>query len=446
MINLDALFSEEDREFMKLFATMTHPDTLTYEPDSGRYLCGVFFSSDEEYNGNITSFMDTFLRLYLYLLLKGENEEVYDKIKKVHNAFISFLKRSSPVPQIKELLKIAPLSLKWEPFDEKGSRFKSYVATDAREGDVCIYYLDTVDEVQNGIEAKERILDALLSLNDLDEEVKEFLQYLKSLNKEESNLEKYLFERLWKVETSLSVGVGEETVVGSLKPIIVRLGYFPTRLSPKEFVKRLMSAPKVREEFCAGDEEDCEEDILKVLREEGHIKWIKKVYEDEEFLGKMRQALRRLLSEMPKPVSKICFRKEETKYFNGAVKKLDAKPFYALLVAEIGVLKRAKNFLEEALKFDLPYLRVRSLSDGKLIKALAAEKLFPSWKILVERPRYHFEGEDAYQFTAFLLEVGAFLEALNHLQNMYRRNCFLFFALDTNLEEEEGSSGTRLGR
>ncbi|NPB07168.1 MAG: hypothetical protein GXO03_06165 [Aquificae bacterium] len=434
-------FDEESRRFTGIFARGERPDGLDYAPNGGEYLCGLFLSGEPGYDGQITAFLDHFRELY-YRFLNGERP--LGELGRLHRRLLAFFERRAPALNPLRLQSLRPASYPWKFLDQKGRPFKCYLAVSSDGGkDLRLYFVDEPFELRDDEErgelnlvAKRRILEAVKSLEGLDGEVYAFFDYLSRLNPD-YELEKELFNKLWKVETSLAVGFEESA---ALKPLVTRAGYLLKGLSSEEFLRRLAENEDVLWPLGV-DEELPEEEKVKALKEElekeGHLEWIVKVHDDESFRAKLRDAIARALNEVPKPLGCVCYKKHDPYYYKEAQKRLMARPFFPVLVAERAVLEKARAFLRRALKLNKPYLKLKELAADDRVTALTAEELFPGWERLKKERK--FVQEKALLFPAFMLEFGGFLEALAKLERERSALPFLFFGLDTSLDEEDGS-------
>ena len=483
-IDTSARFLEDGKRIMESFLR-------GYPLNESNFVCGVFYAGIEteeagKYNGGVSYFFERLAKLYYdalsWLGVWNNEEKVSPKISRlkkeiaeVSEEFIQFLRGDlekweepileEPKGKRKEEEGGEPLYIsKEKPFKiyyirkknsgKGGEVFSIYYVNEDFQKEVLeiiekMHKINDENETQAYSEIRKKLnsislratitlLEGLLKVTD-DQEVKKFFEFLKNLvefSLQNDDARKVLLPRFLKLKVdpyfaSPEGENGEEGLdsTGYLiyKPLIGRLGYFPSPLSEKEVLKRIGIG--MHDGFEKEYEKNSEEAINSLRKRLSTLQkllgsdpnyWISKLYgeESEEFLRKVRETLYLILQGKVQTVGRVPFEKEDNKPKNEASREYYIKGNKKLVLFFISerfpehekeeVTNGRKKFYE-TLKRGSKYLETKEKIIGN--RFIYFDYIFPDWDFLKEKERER-TLKWSEKFLAFLLQLGAWTKAL----------------------------------
>ena len=474
-----------DVNFSGRIAGMTFPSfskAKSITPDV--YVGGIFFAWDnEKYNQTLVSIFDSWVNHYVSLL-KDLISDTTKQIRKderwrnkIHERANELRKKTLSFFSGKEVMDIGKVpmkpiikgkSRKSRLIGRDRTRFTAYLGYPSREGELSFYYIDVnftkeILELNRALTNKEiSEVDYREKLGELKQiaikellkdvlrfskgEVKEFFELLLKLIDEskEDVIAKKTLERMLKIEIDFGIGSSfdSEDVEGNIevfKPVLTKVGYFPSPLTFKEALIKL--GKNLQEEIGEiKDEEELVEEVKELLDELGALEFFEKLYTDKDFLKEVRNTFARLLKEKSEKVKSISFSREKKTLFEGTKNIYSQGKYVPLILYESSNLRKAiYEFVSYRFMKPQPdkYLFLNELIDGSRIFGDKLSFFFPSWEYLVEYERKRkergknpdlYEGEP--EILVFLLSFGAFFTALKIINQELEVKLLPFFFLN----------------
>ncbi|WP_461828941.1 hypothetical protein [Aquifex sp.] len=453
---------------------------------------GIFFAwDDNEHTQTLVKIFDSWVNHYVSVLealisnkkiRRDTNwrKKVLNEANKLRKISLSFFndRKSTGIKETKVKLLSSVEPAKNQLIGRDKTNFIAYFGKPSAEGELSFYYIDVnfakeirelnealinnkIDETEYReklgelkLKAIEEVLKEAVKV--AEEEVANFFELLLKLIEEskEDVIAKKILERMLKIEVEFGIGTSqEEEDVGDIevfKPVLTKLGYFPSPLTFKEALIRL--GKSLREEIGEiRDEEELVEEIKELLKELNALEFFQKLYSDEEFLKRVRKALSEVLKGKSEKIKGIHFSRGGELLFKGSKNIYSQGKYIPLILYENKELR--KDIAEHGKdKFITPksneYLFLEELIDGKGTFGDEISFFFPSWNHLVKYERERrlkgknpglYEGNA--EILAFLLSFSAFFTALRIIRKNRGIKVIPFFFLDIENRSFEDENG-----
>lgn len=465
-------------------------NAYTIPPDTP--VGGIFFAwDDNEYTQTLVKIFDSWVNHYVSVLetlisdkkkRKDDNwrKEVLNNANKLRKLSLSFFndRKFTDIKETKVKLLSRTEPEKNQLIGRDKTRFIAYFGKPSTEGELSFYYIDVnfakeirelnealinnkIDETEYReklwelkLKAIEEVLKEAVKV--AEEEIAKFFELLLKLIEEskEDVIAKKILERMLKIEVEFGIGASqEEEEVGDIevfKPVLTKLGYFPSPLTFEEALIRL--GRSLREEIGEiGNEEELIEEVKELLKELNALEFFQRLYSDGEFLKKVRRALSEILKGKSEKVKGIHFTRGKELLFKGTKNIYSRGKYIPLILYENEELRKdiAKYGRD---KFITPksneYLFLEELIDGKSTFGDKLSFFFPSWSHLVKYERERrlkgknpslYEGDA--EILVFLLSFSAFFTALRIIGKNRGIRVIPFFFLNVENRSFEDENG-----